>query len=230
MLTVTDLSRSFGPLTVLDRISFAAGPGEVVSLVGPSGCGKTVLLRTIAGLLDCQAGSVRAEGTIAYAFQKAPLFPWLSLVENVKLCLGEDARGKIPDYFRAAGLAGFENELPRKISGGMRQKVNVIRAFCSARPLILMDEPFVSLDFPSREELRELTLKLREQEQKTIVFVTHDIDEAIQISDRVLVLSPRPARVVKELAVTGPYPRERGSKLYTDTFREIAEQLRAGHA
>ena len=136
---------------------------------------------------------------------------------------------QIRAYFRAAGLEGFEGELPWRISGGMRQKVNVIRAFCSGWPLILMDEPFVSLDFPSRQELQELTLKLWSREKKTIVFVTHDLDEALQLSNRVLVLSPRPSNVVKEISLSFGYPRDalalRASAEYAAAYREIADTL-----
>lgn len=237
MLTVEGLSQSFGSLTVLDRISLHAREGEFLSVVGPSGCGKTILLKLIVGLMHPTSGTVKvgSPAGIAYAFQKSPLFPWLSLYENVRLCMGADNRteserdSQVRAYFRAAGLAGFERELPWRISGGMRQKVNVIRAFCSGWPLILMDEPFVSLDFPSRQELQALTLRLWAQEKKTILFVTHDLDEALQLSNRVLVLSPRPSRVVKEISLSFGYPRDalalRASPEYAAVYREIADTL-----
>jgi NitT/TauT family transport system ATP-binding protein len=235
MLNVEGLHHSYGTFPVLDRISFSARQGEFVTFVGPSGCGKTVLLKILVGLQSPTGGHVRVEGEAAYAFQKSPLFPWLTLEENVRLCVSgsrrarEESEEQIRAYFRAAGLAGFERELPWRISGGMRQKVNVIRAFCSGRPIILMDEPFVSLDFPSRQELQQLTLELWAKEKKTIVFVTHDLDEALQLSSRVLVLSNRPARVLKEIPVEFPYPRDpialRASPAYTRAYGEIAELL-----
>jgi NitT/TauT family transport system ATP-binding protein len=240
MLEVDGLSQSYGALTVLDRVSFSAREGEFLSLVGPSGCGKTQLLRLIVGLEAPTGGAVRVEQgapdrpRTAYAFQKSPLFPWLSLYENVRICMSADRRSEaelraqILSYFRAAGLEGFEKELPWRISGGMRQKVNVIRAFCSGCPLILMDEPFVSLDFPGRQELQQLTLKLWAQEKKTILFVTHDVDEAIQLSNRILVFSPRPGRIVKEIAVSSAYPRDRASPGYAAAFGEIADLLLQG--
>ena len=245
MLTIDGLSHSFGPLDVLSDISFSAGPGEFLSLVGPSGCGKTQLLRLVVGLEKPKKGAISVSevenphSAIAYAFQKSPLFPWLSLYENVRICMNgnrpeKELADQILGYFRAAGLSGFEKELPWRISGGMRQKVNLIRAFCSARPIILMDEPFVSLDFPSRQELQALTLKLWEREKKTILFVTHDVDEAILLSGRILVFSPRPGRILNEFAIQFPYPRDpialRASPAYSDAFRRIASILIEGHA
>lgn len=232
---MSELSQSFGSLAVLDRLSFGLDEGDFVSIVGPSGCGKTILLRVLAGLQRPTSGSVRlGAAPVAYAFQKSPLFPWLTLLENVRLCVGGDAASleKIDRYFALAGLSAFRNALPSRISVGMRQKVNVIRAFSSGRPVILMDEPFVSLDFPSRRELQDLTLELWGRERKTILFVTHDVDEALLLSQRVLVFSARPGRVVRELPLYLPYPRDpqavRSSAEYINGFREISSLLLAG--
>lgn len=234
-MKINELSQRFGALAVLDRLSFSLDEGDFVSVVGPSGCGKTVLLRVLAGLQKPSSGSVQLRAApVAYAFQKSPLFPWLSLVENVRLCVGSDpvAKERIERYFQLAGLSAFRHELPSRISVGMRQKVNVIRAFSSGRPVILMDEPFVSLDFPSRRELQELTLELWGRERKTILFVTHDVDEALLLSQRVLVFSPRPGRVERDLPLYLPYPRDpqavRSSAEYINAFREISSVLLAG--
>lgn len=234
-MRVSELSQRFGALAVLDRVSLSLDEGDFVSIVGPSGCGKTVLLRVLAGLQTPTAGGVQLRAApVAYAFQKSPLFPWLSLLENVRLCVGADAGSleKIDRYFTLAGLSSFRNMLPGKISVGMRQKVNVIRAFSSGRPVILMDEPFVSLDFPSRRELQELTLELWGRERKTILFVTHDVDEALLLSQRVLVFSPRPGHVVRDFPLYLPYPRDpqavRSSAEYINGFREISGLLLAG--
>lgn len=220
---------------MLDRLSFSLDEGDFAAIVGPSGCGKTVLLRVLAGLQKPTSGSVQLRAApVAYAFQKSPLFPWLSLLENVRLCVGSDplAKERIEHYFQLAGLSSFRHELPSRISVGMRQKVNVIRAFASGRPVILMDEPFVSLDFPSRRELQELTLELWGRERKTILFVTHDVDEAILLAQRVLVFSPRPGRVERDLSLYLPYPRDpqaaRSSAEYINAFREISSVLLAG--
>jgi NitT/TauT family transport system ATP-binding protein len=232
VVKVEALHQSFGSLAVIDHVSFTARNGEFVAIVGPSGCGKTVLLRILAGLTEVTSGTATTGTRAAYAFQKSPLFPWLSLFENVSLCAPEVSAATIQEYFRAAGLAGFEQELPGRISGGMRQKVNVIRAFCSGRKVILMDEPFGSLDFPGRQELRKLTLDLWAREQKTILFVTHDVDEALQLASRVLVFSPRPARILQEVAAPFPYPRAplelRATPEYAAAFRSIAGPLTEG--
>lgn len=235
MVRVGELSQRFGALPVLERISFSLDEGDFVSIVGPSGSGKTVLLRILAGLQKQSSGSVQLRAApVAYAFQKSPLFPWLSLLENVRLCVGSDpaSRERIERYFELAGLASFRHALPSSISVGMRQKVNVIRAFASGRPVILMDEPFVSLDFPSRRELQELTIELWGREKKTILFVTHDVDEALLLSQRVLVFSPRPGRVARDLALYLPYPRDpqavRSSAEYINAYREISTHLLAG--
>jgi NitT/TauT family transport system ATP-binding protein len=232
VVKVEGLQRSFGSLAVLDQVSFTALDGEFVAIVGPSGCGKTVLLRILAGLTEVTSGSASTGTRAAYAFQRSPLFPWLSLFENVSVCAPEASAATINEYFRAAGLAGFEGELPGRISGGMRQKVNVIRAFCSGRKVILMDEPFGSLDFPGRLELRELTLELWAREKKTILFVTHDVDEALQLASRVLVFSPRPARLLREIAAPFAYPRDplelRSNPDYAAAFRAIAGLLTEG--
>ncbi len=231
MVKVEELGQRFGALSALDRVSFTLQAGDFVSVVGPSGCGKTVLLRILAGLQQPSSGRVSL-GTpyAAYAFQKSPLFPWLSLYENVRMC-GGDPR-TIDSYFELAGLGAFKNELPSKISVGMRQKVNVIRAFSSGRPLILMDEPFVSLDFPGRRELQDLTLDLWRREKKTILFVTHDVDEAILLSQRLIVFSPRPGKIEKELPIWLPYPRDprtvRGSAEYMAAYQEVAGLLLRG--
>lgn len=230
MVKVEDLSQRFGALPVLDRLSFSVSEGEFVSIVGPSGCGKTVLLRIMAGLESPTSGRIRlGSPQVAYAFQKSPLFPWLSLAENVRICTPAGRERLIESYFELAGLAAFRNELPARISVGMRQKVNVIRAFCSGHPIILMDEPFVSLDFPGRRELQQLTLELWRREGKTILFVTHDIDEALLLSQRLLVFSARPGRIVKELPVWLAYPRDpqsaRGKPEYQAAFQEVAGLL-----
>jgi ABC-type nitrate/sulfonate/bicarbonate transport system ATPase subunit len=230
MVKVEDLSQRFGALPVLDRLSFSLSEGELVSIVGPSGCGKTVLLRILAGLDRPSSGRIfLGAPQVAYAFQKSPLFPWLSLSENVRICTPPGREKLIASYFELAGLSGFRHELPSRISVGMRQKVNVIRAFCSGHPIILMDEPFVSLDFPGRRELQQLTLELWKREGKTILFVTHDIDEALLMSQRLLVFSGRPGRIVKELPVWLAYPRDpqtaRGKPEYLAAFREVAEIL-----
>jgi NitT/TauT family transport system ATP-binding protein len=233
-----NVTHGFAGLRVLDRLNLQVRQGEFVSVLGPSGCGKTVLLKMFAGLLWPSSGSVAVNARTALSFQRSPMFPWLDLTENVLICMnqeGLDAAAKrelLGNYFRLARLEGFEDSFPAQVSGGMQQKVNVIRAFCSGADLILMDEPFVSLDFVQRLELQALTTDLWSRDGKTILFVTHDVDEAIFLSDRICVLSQRPARLISEFEVDIPRPRSiedvRRSGDYARLFTAVSGALRDG--
>jgi len=225
MLAVENLRQSFGSLIVLEELSFSIRSGEFISIVCPSGCGKTVLLRLIAGLLRPSSGKLLVEDEkhhaprIAYAFQKSPLFPWLSLIENVRICMsgnplsGDEREKQIFAYFKAAGLSGFEHELPWRISGGMRQKVNVIRAFCSGWPLILMDEPFVSLDAALAAQLGQALIDLVTRNPVTALLVTHDVEEAIALADRVFLLSASPCHVIAEVPISRPRTQRKADEI-----------------
>jgi ABC-type nitrate/sulfonate/bicarbonate transport system ATPase subunit len=227
VLEVTGVSKTFGgphPLETLRDVSLHVDAGEFVSIVGPSGCGKSTLFNLIAGVETLSAGSIAVKGetdadarrlSTGYMFQKDLLFPWRNLVDNAALglevsggCGRDEARRRARELLPRFGLAGFEASRPSQLSGGMRQRVALLRTLLLARPLLLLDEPFASLDALTR---RELQLWLREtwtEGSEAALLVTHDVREAVVLSDRVYVMSPRPGHIVAEVVVgrDGPAP------------------------
>ena len=238
-----------GPVEALAGISLAVEAGEFVSLVRPSGCGKSTLLRIVAGLRPATEGAVRVGGNIVRApiadvgmvFQAPILLKWRSIVQNVLLpaeLAGKDVRAlrkRAAQLLDMAGLAGFGNKLPRELSGGMQQRAALCRALLLDPPLLLMDEPFGALDAMTRDDMALELLRiwgerdLARQARKTVLFVTHSISEAVFLSDRVVVMSPRPGRVVLDLRIDLPRPRtvelrasEVFGRLSLDIFRALA--------
>lgn len=208
-------------VVALDRVDLAVPDGEVACVLGPSGCGKTTLLKIVAGLLPCTAGEVLIDGRPvtgpgldrAMVFQQHALLPWADVVRNV--AFGLELRG-VPrenrervarELVRLVGLAGFERYLPRQLSGGMQQRVGLARALAVDPRTLLMDEPFGSVDAQTRRLLQEDLLRLQEAHRRTVVFVTHSMDEAVRLGDRVVLLGPRPARVAEVVEVELPRPR-----------------------
>jgi NitT/TauT family transport system ATP-binding protein len=207
------VSVRFGAVHVLDAVSLDVHRGEFVALVGPSGCGKTTLLNLCSGWLAPTAGRVERPDRVRMVFQQDGLFPWLTVGENVRLGLRHVADE--PGRFRQAsellalvGLAAFERHYPHQLSGGMRQRAELARALGGGTDLLLMDEPFSSLDYLTRLKLRAELARLLREQPRTVVLVTHDIEEAAQLADRVLVLSDRPAQIRKEVLLATPRPRE----------------------
>ena len=209
-----------GEIDALSDVTFEAQPGEFICLVGPSGCGKSTLLRVLAGLLEPTTGRVLFGATggerpsTALVFQENGVFPWMTVRDNV--AFGLEMRGvprqereqRADAMLRDVGLDGFASKWPHELSVGMRQRVSVARAFISNVQLLLMDEPFGALDALTRRRMQEELLRLWRHHQHTLVFVTHDVDEAIALADRIIVMSRRPARVIEEFAL--PPDRERG--------------------
>jgi ABC-type nitrate/sulfonate/bicarbonate transport system ATPase subunit len=219
-VAVEGLSHSFGELEVIRRLDLATAPGEVVGLVGPSGCGKSTLLELVAGLLEPAGGRIAVGGAeppagrlarCAYMPQRDLLLPWLRAIDNASLALrnrGERraaARAHAEPLFDRLGLAGFGDALPRQLSGGMRQRVAFVRTLLADKPVLLLDEPFAGLDAITRGEVQEWLVAALAAEPRTVILVTHDVEEALYLCDRVAVLSARPARVVEQLA--SPCPR-----------------------
>jgi NitT/TauT family transport system ATP-binding protein len=228
VLEVTDLTRTYGRggtvHVALDRLSLTVARGELVTIVGPSGCGKSTLLRCVAGLITPTAGQVMLRGTpvqrvpdgLAVVFQDygRSLYPWLTARDNVALPLRRAARARAARR-RAAdaslaevGLPGVGDKYPRQLSGGMQQRVAIARALAADPLLLLMDEPFGSVDAQTREDLEDLVLRVRRERDITILLVTHDIDESVYLGDRVIVLTAGPGRVRADLPVTLPEPRD----------------------
>src|SRR5919197_3042746 len=205
-VVLAGVRKAYGPVVALDGVDLRAAPGEVIAVVGPSGCGKSTLLELVCGLAEADAGSVDAPPA-ALMPQRDGLLPWLSALDNAALArrvAGDSratARAAAHAHFAAFGLEGFESARPAALSGGMRQRVAFLRTLLSGKPVLCLDEPFASLDALTRREMQEWLAQALEREPRTVLLVTHDVEEAAMLADRVLVMSPRPGRVVAELAV-----------------------------
>ncbi|HTY97388.1 MAG TPA: ABC transporter ATP-binding protein [Solirubrobacteraceae bacterium] len=214
-LTLTYPSERGAPVAALDGVSLTARPGELVAVVGPSGCGKTTLLEVVCGLLGPDGGSVGGPPAVLMP-QRDLLLPWLDALENAALSLrlaGQrraEAQLAARELFAELGLDGFERARPQELSGGMRQRVAFARTLLSGKPLLCLDEPFGALDAITRGEMQQWLARSLELEPRTVLLVTHDVEEAIVLCDRVVVLSRRPGRVVAELEVPLGRPRRAG--------------------
>jgi ABC-type nitrate/sulfonate/bicarbonate transport system ATPase subunit len=222
------LVRRFGAVEALAGVDLEAAEGEIVGLVGPSGCGKSTLLELLAGLQDPDAGSVDAPPS-AYMPQKDLLLPWRDALGNAALALEaagtarREARRRAAPLFERFGLGGFERTPPYELSGGMRQRVAFLRTLLAGRPLLLLDEPFASLDSLTRAEMQVWLAEALEAEPRTTLLVTHDVEEALYLSDRVVVMSPRPGHVVTEIDVPLPRPRPRRETVTDSEFVQLKE-------
>ncbi len=246
-----------GPLVALERVSLQVGTGEFLSVLGPSGCGKSTLMLVVAGLVPATTGAIRIGGTevrrpyrdVGIVFQDANLYEWRRVLENVLLpaqIQGLD-RGRSLEHahelLRLVGLSGFERKYPFELSGGMRQRVALCRALVHEPSLLLMDEPFGALDALTRDQLNLELQAIRQRERKTVLFITHSINEAVFLSDRVVVMSPRPGRIGTVIDIDLPRPRsfaiteEPAFGRYTRQIREVFEswgvlgghEVRNGH-
>lgn len=243
MIAVQDASKSFsvnGHMLVqaLDRVSLHVNQGEFVTLIGPSGCGKSTLLNIICGLMEPDTGfvsldgdpSARRLGEVGYMLQRDLLLPWRSLLDN--LLLGPEVRGQdlaaarqqVQELLPLFGLEGFENAYPATLSTGMRQRAALLRTILCQQKYILLDEPLGALDALTRRTMRSWLLSIWEHLELTILFVTHDVDEAIFLADRVYVMSPRPGHIVNEFAIDLPRPRKE-SIVSSTPFGEYRMQL-----
>jgi NitT/TauT family transport system ATP-binding protein len=219
-------------LDVIKNISLDIYPGEFISLVGPSGCGKSTILRIISGLAKVKKGKVVSETKkIAMIFQNFALFPWLTVRENIEFGLKmegvkKDERDKIVSKkINEVGLSGFENKYPIELSGGMKQRVGIARALAINPDVLLMDEPFSSLDILTAEKLRTELVDIWLKYKVTIVMVTHLIEEAVELSDRIFVFGPRPTFIKNVFEVKIPRPRDERSKEHYDLVDKITKQI-----
>ncbi len=253
VVDVRGLSLTFktadGPVHALANVDLQITQGDFVSFIGPSGCGKTTMLRVIADLEQPTGGQITVNGEspeqarlgrgYGYVFQASALYPWRNILRNVTLPLeimgmpGPERRTKAREYLELVNLAGFEKKFPWQLSGGMQQRVSIARALCFDPALLLMDEPFGALDEIVRDHLNEQLLELWEKTKKTVVFVTHSIPEAVFLSTKIVVMSPRPGRVID--VIDSDLPRQRTLDLReSPEFLKIAHRvrqgLRAGHS
>ena len=231
-------------IPVLDDVSADVATGEFVCLVGPSGCGKSTLLNIVGGFLNATSGEVLVEGQPVngpdprriFVFQENGVFPWLNVRDNIGFGLRGRSNGQrvetIAHYVSMVGLTGFEDAYPRELSGGMRQRVEIARALAANPDIIYMDEPFGALDFITRLKMRADLVRIWQSEKKTILFVTHDIEEAVQLADRVLIMSNRPATIQDVVEIDLPRPRDLDSPRYLEKrdqiFRIMGMSLRVG--
>jgi NitT/TauT family transport system ATP-binding protein len=221
------------PIPVLESIDLQVFRGEFVCIVGPSGCGKSTLLNIIAGFLRPSGGEVLINGAPVvgpdpqriFVFQENGVFPWLTVEQNIGFGLDRLSQSErapiVQRYVDMVGLTKFEKLYPRELSGGMRQRVEIARALAANPDIIYMDEPFGALDFLTRLKMRTDLTRIWQEERKTILFVTHDIEESVQLADRVIVLSPRPGKIQKDLPIELVRPRDLDAVAYLETRDEI---------
>ena len=247
-IEVRSISKTFetrgGPVHVLDDLSFEVADGEFVAVIGPSGCGKSTLLGVLAGFERPDRGEVRVDGepvreprrTGMFIFQQPSLFPWLDLERNLVFGLNgqpeETKRSLVAHYIALVGLEGFERAFPNQLSGGMQQRAELARALMVKPEILYLDEPFGALDALTRLRMRAELLRILSRERHTVLLVTHDVEEALHLADRVLVLSPRPARIQHVVEVTLPRPRSLSNPeliaLKASLLRELGVDEQAG--
>jgi ABC-type nitrate/sulfonate/bicarbonate transport system ATPase subunit len=226
---------------VLENVDLDVREGEFVCLLGPSGCGKSTMLNIVAGFLEPSSGSVTINGERVtgpdprriFVFQERGVFPWLTVEGNIGFGLfrlpGEEQRRRIEYYVKLVGLQGFERAYSGELSGGMKQRLEVARALAVKPDMLFLDEPFGALDSITRLLMRRELLRIWETEKKTIIFVTHDIEESVQLADRVVVMSARPARIQKIVEIDIPHPRDISSHRYLELRDGIFEEIGLAH-
>lgn len=233
--------RNGNRMPVLEDITLEVAEGEFLCLLGPSGCGKTTLLNAMAGFLSPASGAISIDGDLVrgpdprriFVFQERGVFPWLTVEGNIgfglfKLPRAEQER-RISHYIEMVGLEGFEKTYPSELSGGMKQRLEVARALAVNPDMLFLDEPFGALDSITRLIMRRELLRIWEAERKTIIFVTHDIDEAVQLADRVVVMSARPARIQRIVDIDIPHPRDMSAPRYLALRDGIFQQIGLAH-
>ncbi|AJY73894.1 ABC transporter ATP-binding protein [Paenibacillus beijingensis] len=240
LLEIKELHKRFdtakGSVQALHNVSLSVEEGEFVTVIGPSGCGKSTLLRIIAGLDSGYAGSVRLGGAEingpgidkGFIFQEHRLFPWLTVEKNIAsdLPLGsKEVRRKVDALIELVRLKGFEKAYPRELSGGMAQRVSIARALLRNPKILLLDEPFGALDAFTRAHMQDVLLDIWRTNKTTMIFVTHDIDEAVFLAGRVVILKPRPGEIRKVIRVDLPYPRKKATQSFQDLRLKVLSEF-----
>lgn len=234
-----DISHRYGELRVHDGLKFGVRENEFLCICGPSGCGKTTLLDILAGLLKPTRGQVLIHGepadprkhNISFVFQEPSTLPWLTVWDNVAMGLrikrrrSEEVARVAKEILEVVHLSGYENYYPHQISGGMKQRVAIARAFATDADVILMDEPFVSLDQPTRERMQAEVLNIWDRHKRTIIFVTHNLEEAVFLGDRAIILSSKPARIQADMKIDLPRPRDPLSPEFTKLRAQFSNLL-----
>lgn len=230
------------PIQALKDIDLEIQDGEFVCIVGPSGCGKSTLLEIVAGLLGATSGEILLDdvpvnGTsrdIGVVFQDASLYPWKTIKKNIAFGMNisgipkKEQEERVKKYVSMMNLSGFENKYPSQLSGGMKQRAGIARTLVMNPKVILMDEPFSAVDHLTRCTLQEELIKIRQEEKKTVLFVTHDINEAVYLADRVILLSPRPSSIQEEYVISLPHPRKRSDEYLVQKAAQIVADISRG--
>jgi ABC-type nitrate/sulfonate/bicarbonate transport system ATPase subunit len=242
-IKINDVVKIFGDrdeekVTALNGVNFTVPAGSFVSLIGPSGCGKTTLLRCIAGLEKVSSGSIEVDGQVVtepgddrgFAFQQANLFPWLTIRDNISFGLKarkiyKDKKDSVDEFIELTGLKGFENAYPHQISGGMNQRASLARALVGHPKILLLDEPLGALDAFTRMNMQDEILRIKKEHNMTMCMVTHDVDEAVYLSDYVVVMSARPAKVEEIIRIDLSHPRARKQDVFLKYRTKILEIL-----
>lgn len=229
-LSIKEVSVSFGPIEVFHDLSLEISQGEFVAVVGPSGCGKTTLLNLLSGFLRPSSGSFAYSGRVRMVYQHDSLLPWKTAAQNIALGLRDlhsetERERQLKEMLRLIKLEEFAAHYPHQLSGGMRQRVELARALAGDTDILLLDEPFSSLDYLARLRLRRELVRMLKELPRTVVLVTHDIEEAAQLADRILVLSERPARICRELQVAIPRPRDLTHPKVVETVHAILAEF-----
>lgn len=218
-IDIKNISKSYEDVKVLDNISISVYEGEFVSILGPSGCGKSTIFNIVANLIDYDSGSIDINGKLSYMYQKDLLLPHKTVIDNVSLPLTiikekkyksnflkkKEAHKKVKDYFDTFGLSGYENKYPSELSGGMKQRANFLRTFVNSKDIMLLDEPFGALDSITKASMQKWLSDIKSKVNSTILLITHDIDEAIMLSDRIYVISKKPSTIKKEFIIDKNY-------------------------
>jgi NitT/TauT family transport system ATP-binding protein len=230
LLRIEEASVTFGSVEVFRQLSLEISRGEFVAVVGPSGCGKTTLLNLFSGFLKPSLGRVMCSGRVRMVYQHDSLFPWQTAAQNIALGLRDlssesERERQLKEMLRLINLEEFAGHYPHQLSGGMRQRVELARALAGDTDILLLDEPFSSLDYLTRLRMRRELARMLEELPRTVVLVTHDIEEAAQLADRILVLSDRPARICRELRVAIPRPRELTHPQVVETVHAILAEF-----
>ena len=238
---ISGVSHSFGEMRVLEDIDLAVNDGEFVVIVGPSGCGKSTLLNIVGGFLTPSRGDVKIDGQSVngpdarriFVFQERGVFPWLTVEQNIGFGIyrlpEDEKRKRIEHYTTLVGLTGFERAFPRELSGGMKQRLEVARALAVNPDVLYLDEPFGALDSITRLGMRRELLRIWQAERKTILFVTHDIEESVQLADRVVVISARPGKIRKIVPIDIPHPRDLSDPRYIVLRDSIFAEIGLAH-
>jgi NitT/TauT family transport system ATP-binding protein len=226
LIEAVGVSHRFGAVEVLSEIDLTVHRGEIVAVVGPSGCGKTTLLHLLSAHIAPTAGRITRHGSVRTVYQKDGLFPWLTVAENIALGLRHiddetQRQTQLGEAMELVGLSEFATFYPHHLSGGMRQRTELARALVSRAETLLMDEPFSALDYLTRLNMRHELVRVLQSMPRTVVLVTHDIEEAAQLADRVILLSRRPSRIWKTLSIHAPRPRRVTQHEVTQAVREL---------